>query len=61
MPKDYRVPYTQSIAGFTAAQRRGVPAELLMFPDENHWILKGKNNVQWYGAVFDFIGRHLRK
>jgi dipeptidyl aminopeptidase/acylaminoacyl peptidase len=59
--KDYRVPYTQSIAGFTAAQRRGVPAELLMFPDENHWILKGKNNVQWYRAVFDWTGRHLKK
>jgi dipeptidyl aminopeptidase/acylaminoacyl peptidase len=59
--KDYRVPYTQSLAGWTAAQRRGVPAELLMFPDENHWILKGKNSVQWYGAVFGFVGRHLAK
>ena len=59
--KDYRVPYTQSIAGFTAAQRRGIPAELLMFPDENHWILKGKNNVQWYRTVFDWTGRHLQK
>jgi dipeptidyl aminopeptidase/acylaminoacyl peptidase len=58
--KDYRVPYTQSIAGFTAAQRRGVPAELLVFPDENHWILKGKNSVQWYHTVFDFVGRHLK-
>ena len=57
--KDYRVPYTQSIAGWTAAQRRGVPAELLVFPDENHWILKGVNSVQWYRKVFDFVGRHL--
>ncbi len=59
--KDYRVPYTQSIAGWTAAQRRGVPAELLVFPDENHWILKGQNSVQWYRTVFDFVGRHLAK
>lgn len=59
--KDYRVPYTQSIAGFTAAQRLGVPAELLMYPDENHWILKGKNSVQWYRTVFDWTGRHLKK
>lgn len=59
--KDYRVPYTQSIAGWTAAQRLGVPAELLMFADENHWILKGKNSVQWYRTVFDFVGRHLGK
>ncbi|NJS13697.1 MAG: S9 family peptidase [Sphingopyxis sp.] len=59
--KDYRVPYTQSIAGFTAAQRLGVPAELLMYPDENHWILKGKNSVQWYRTVFDWTSRHLKK
>ena len=59
--KDYRVPYTQSIAGWTAAQRQGVPAELLVFPDENHWILKGQNSVQWYGRVFDFVGRHLQE
>ena len=59
--KDYRVPYTQSIAGWTAAQRQGIPAELLVFPDENHWILKGQNSVQWYRTVFDFVGRHLRK
>ena len=59
--KDYRVPYTQSLAGWTAAQRLGVPAELLMFPDENHWILKGKNSVQWYRTVFDWTGRHLKK
>jgi dipeptidyl aminopeptidase/acylaminoacyl peptidase len=58
--KDFRVPYTQSLAGWTAAQRLGVPAELLMFPDENHWILKGKNNVHWHAAVFDFVGRHLQ-
>ncbi len=59
--KDYRVPYTQSISGWTAAQRQGVPAELLIFPDENHWILKGQNSVQWYQTVFDFVGRHLAK
>jgi dipeptidyl aminopeptidase/acylaminoacyl peptidase len=59
--KDFRIPYTQSIAGYTAAQRQGIEAELLVFPDENHWVLKGKNSVQWYRTVFDFVGRHLRK
>lgn len=59
--KDFRIPYTQSIAGYTAAQRQGVEAEMLIFPDENHWVLKGKNSVQWYRTVFDFTGRHLRK
>ncbi len=58
--KDFRIPYTHSIAGYTAAQRRGVPAELLIYPDENHWILKGRNSVQWYRTVFDFVGRHLQ-
>ncbi len=55
--KDYRVPYGQGIAAFTALQRRGVPSELLVFPDENHWILKPQNAVQWHNAVFDWMKR----
>ena len=55
--KDYRVPYGQGIAAFTALQRRGVPSELLVFPDENHWILKPQNSVQWHNAVFDWMKR----
>ncbi len=55
--KDYRVPYGQGIAAFTALQRRGIPSELLIFPDENHWILKPQNAVQWHGAVFDWMKR----
>ena len=38
--KDFRIPYTQGIAAFTALQRRGIPSRLLVFPDENHWVLK---------------------
>jgi len=55
--KDFRVPYGQGIAAFTALQRRGVPSELLVFPDENHWILKPQNSVQWHHAVFDWMKR----
>ncbi len=57
--KDFRVPYTQSIAGFTAAQRRGVPSRLVMYPDENHWILKPQNSIQWYREVHGWLQRHL--
>jgi dipeptidyl aminopeptidase/acylaminoacyl peptidase len=57
--KDFRIPYTQGIAAFTALQRRGVPSRLLIFPDENHWVLKPKNSVQWYDEVFAWLGRYI--
>ena len=38
--KDFRIPYTQGLASFTALQRRGIPSKLVVFPDENHWVLK---------------------
>ncbi len=59
--KDFRIPYTQGIASFTALQRRGIPSQLLVFPDENHWVLKGANSVQWYGTVFDWMKTYLKK
>jgi len=59
--KDYRIPYTQGIASFTALQRRGIPSELLVFPDENHWVLKGANSVQWHQTVFNWLGGYLKK
>jgi dipeptidyl aminopeptidase/acylaminoacyl peptidase len=58
--KDFRIPYTQGIAAFTALQRRNVPSRLLIFPDENHWVLKPKNSVQWYDEVFGWMGRYLK-
>lgn len=59
--KDFRIPYSQSLAAFHALQRQGTEGELLIFPDENHWVLKGQNSVQWYRTVFDWLGRHLKK
>ena len=58
---DFRIPYTQGIAAFTALQRRNVPSRLLIFPDENHWVLKPKNSVQWYDEVFGWLGRYLKQ
>jgi dipeptidyl aminopeptidase/acylaminoacyl peptidase len=59
--KDFRIPYSQGLAAFTALQRRNVPSELLVFPDENHWVLKGANSVQWHQTVFNWLGSHLKK
>ena len=57
---DYRCPINEGLNLFEALQYHGVPSELLVFPDENHWILKPRNIVAWYEAVLEFIGRHLK-
>jgi dipeptidyl aminopeptidase/acylaminoacyl peptidase len=57
---DFRVPYTQGIATFTALQRLGVASRLEVFPDENHWILKPANSVYWYQTVLDWLDAHTR-
>jgi dipeptidyl aminopeptidase/acylaminoacyl peptidase len=59
--KDFRIPYTQGIAAFTALQRRNIPSRLLVFPDENHWVLKPKNSIQWYDEVFGWLDRYLKQ
>lgn len=59
--KDFRIPYTQGLAAFTALQRRGVPSKLLMFPDENHWVLKPRNSLQWYGEVLGWLDKWTGK
>lgn len=53
---DYRISYTQGIAAFTALQRRGIPSRLLIYPDENHYILKPANSIQWHGEVEKWLG-----
>ena len=57
---DYRCPIGEALNLFEALQYHGVPSEMLIFPDENHWILKPRNIVAWYETVLEFIGRHLR-
>ena len=55
--RDYRVTPDQGVAAFTALQRRGVPSEFLHFPDENHWVLKPQNSVQWHDTVEAWLQR----
>ncbi len=57
---DYRCPINEGLNLFEALQYHGVPSELLIFPDENHWIMKPRNIVAWYETVLEFIGRHLK-
>ena len=54
---DFRIPIEQGLAAFTALQRRGVPSELLTFPDENHWVLKPQNSLQWHATVLAWLRR----
>jgi dipeptidyl aminopeptidase/acylaminoacyl peptidase len=58
--RDFRVVETQGLASFTAAQRMGVPSEFLHFPDENHWVLKPANSIQWHETVLAWIDRWTR-
>lgn len=55
--KDYRVPVDQGLSTFTALQRRGIPSQLLYYPDENHWVLKPQNSIQWHNTVKDWLLR----
>ncbi len=57
--RDYRVPADQALLCYGILKARGVPARLLWFSDENHWILKPKNSLRWYQEVLDWIDRFL--
>jgi dipeptidyl aminopeptidase/acylaminoacyl peptidase len=59
--KDYRLVDTEGIATFTALQRRGIPSQLLYFPDENHWVLKPKNSILWHETILAWLERWLKK
>jgi dipeptidyl aminopeptidase/acylaminoacyl peptidase len=58
---DYRVPYGQGLSTFTALQRRGIESRLLIFPDENHWVLKPQNSVQWHSEVLAWLDKWLKQ
>jgi dipeptidyl aminopeptidase/acylaminoacyl peptidase len=55
---DYRVPYSQGLATFTALQRQGVESRFVFFPDENHWILKPANSLLWHAEVIGWLDKH---
>ena len=59
--KDYRINYTQGMSAFNAARMKGIPAEFLVFPDENHWVLKPQNGILWQRSFFNWLDRWLKK
>jgi dipeptidyl aminopeptidase/acylaminoacyl peptidase len=58
--QDYRCPIGEGLNLFEALQYHGVDSELLVFPDENHWVLKPRNIVAWYENVLGFVGKHMQ-
>jgi len=54
---DFRIPYSQGLALYTALQLEKVPSELLVFPDEGHWVLKPRNSALWYKTFIEWIDR----
>jgi len=57
---DYRVPVGQGMAAFNSAQMMGVPSKLILFPDENHWILKPQNSIYWNREFFGWFDKYLK-
>ena len=58
--KDYRINYTQGMSAFNAARMRGIEAQLLIFPDENHWVLHPQNGILWQRTYFQWLNRWLK-
>lgn len=59
--KDYRINANQGFGAFNAARLKGIPAELLIFPDENHWVLKPQNGILWQRTFFNWLNRWLKE
>ncbi len=59
--KDYRINANQGFGAFNAARMRGIPAQLLIFPDENHWVLKPQNGILWQRTYFEWLDKWLKK
>ncbi|HSV88780.1 MAG TPA: S9 family peptidase [Bacteroidales bacterium] len=58
--KDFRVPYSQGLEAFNAAQLRGIPSRFLVFPEENHWILSPQNSIVWQREFFGWLDKWLK-
>ena len=58
--KDYRINATQGMSAFKAARMRGIEAQLLIFPDENHWVLKPQNGILWQRTYFAWLDKWLK-
>ncbi|MES2262353.1 MAG: S9 family peptidase [Pseudomonadota bacterium] len=57
---DFRIPTSQGLATFSALQRQGIDSKLLMFPDENHWVLKPANSLLWHHTVLDWLNQYTK-
>lgn len=57
---DYRVPVEQGMAAFNAAQMNGVESKMVLFPDENHWILQPQNSIYWHRVVYDWLDKYCK-
>jgi dipeptidyl aminopeptidase/acylaminoacyl peptidase len=53
--------YAQGLGAFTTLQRKAIPSRLVIFPDENHWILKPANAERWYNEIFSWMKQHTAK
>lgn len=58
--KDFRVPYGQGLAAFTTLQNKKIESQLIVFPQENHWILNNDNKIQWYDAVINWMDKFTK-
>jgi len=58
--RDFRVPLTQGLELYGVLTAKGVPARLVSYPDENHWVLKPQNSKHWYGEVLGWLGKYLK-
>ena len=58
--RDYRIPYTQGMGAFNSARLKNITAELLLFPEENHWILQAQNGILWQRVFFEWLNRWLK-
>jgi len=59
--QDFRVPVTQGLEYYNTLRQKGVPAKLIYFPDENHWILKPQNSLLWHKEVFAWLEKYIGK
>lgn len=59
--RDFRIEYTQAESAFAAARMRGIDAQMLLFPDENHWVLKPQNGILWQRTFFRWLDKWLKK
>ena len=58
--RDYRVPYTLGLEIYSCYQSLGLPSRLVVFPDENHWVLKARNAQRWWAEYLGWLGRFLK-